>query len=114
CCLVERRREEGARRVRFVVLGVEDVAVVAKALPQLPIDEQLFFDPEWAGLEERGEPSGRDSEIGLQDPLEIEQRLIIVRKEIELASPESAGGEAVVDCVRRERRITLLAGEAFL
>jgi hypothetical protein len=32
-----------------VVLAVEDLPFISEVLPELPVREQLFFDPEWSG-----------------------------------------------------------------
>src|SRR6185503_5837999 len=98
----------------LVVLRVENVSLVVQGLAELSIDEQLVLDPEGAGLEERGKAAGSDAEIRFQDPLELEQRLVVERDAVELARPEADRGQAVVDRAGGKGRVTLLPGEPFL
>jgi hypothetical protein len=60
-----------------MVLAIENFPLVAEIVPQLAIGEQLLFDPEWSGHEERAKSPGHRAEIGLQDSLEFEQRLVV-------------------------------------
>ena len=74
---LERGGEEGARRVRFVVLRVEKRALIVQLLTDLPVHEELFLDPEWTGFEKGPEPQWGHMEIGLEDAFELEQGLVV-------------------------------------
>ena len=51
--LLERAGEERARRVRLVMLGVQQVALEsAQRVTKLPVGEELFLDPERTRLQE--------------------------------------------------------------
>src|SRR5690606_12310938 len=60
------------------------------------------------------EPAGRQTEVCLQDPLELEQRLVVEAHVVEILDPDPPFPQAVLDRPRRERRVPLLAGEALL
>src|SRR5688500_6334269 len=75
---LERAGEEGARRVRLVMLGVEKVPLEpAECVTKLPVGEELFLYPQRSSLEERAESARCDTEISLENPLELEERLVI-------------------------------------
>src|SRR5438552_16241149 len=75
--LLEGGREERARRVRLVMLGVQDLPLVPEGAADLVAEEELFFHPQWACHPELREPAGRDAEVGLQHALELEAGLVI-------------------------------------
>ena len=59
-------------------------------------------------------PAGREGQIGLQQPLELQQRLVVEADVVEIARASRPGlGQAVVDGVLRKPGVVLLAGEAF-
>ena len=93
---VEGRRKERARRVRLVMLGVEDLALVAQLPPQLLVEVELVLDPERPRHEERSKPLRRDAEVGLQDPLELEQGLVVKADEGQVADADAPGAKAVL------------------
>ena len=99
--------------MRLVVLGVEDLALVAEVLAQLPVGEELLLDPERAGHEERaGSPRGRRAEVGLQDPLELEQRLVVEADVGEIRRSRCRpASRQYVDGVAREGGVALLPRE---
>ena len=70
--LFERRREEGARGVGLVMLGVEDLAAIPQRRTELPIHIQLVLEPDRGGQEKRPEAARSDAEIGAENPLELE------------------------------------------
>ena len=113
--LVERRREERAGRMRLVVLGKDEAPLIAAAerLAHLPREMQLPLDPQRQRLPERSEPAGRVGEIGLEQPLELEQRLVVEGDVIELVGADSAALEAERDRLRREAVVVLPPGETL-
>ena len=112
--LLERRGEERARGVRFVMLGVTDLAFVPEGAADLAIEKQLLLHPQRSGQTELRKAAGRDAQIGLEDTLELEQRLVVEPDVREVARGDATGREAVPHGVRRKRLVTLLAGEALL
>ena len=60
------------------------------------------------------EAAGREREIGLEQPLELEERLVVERDMVDLAERDAALRQAIGERVMRETRIVLLAREALL
>ena len=112
--VLERGGEERARGMGFVVLGVQQFTVVLQGAPDLAIEEQLFLDPERARHAELGEASRRHTEVRLEDPLELEQRLVVEADVREIADRNGARREAVADCMDRKRRIPLFPRKPLL
>jgi hypothetical protein len=100
--------------VGFVVLGVEQLAGVAQLVPQLPVQVELVFDPEGAGHEEGLEACRRDPQIGLQDALELEQRLVVEPDVSQIPNLDSRLRQTVRHSLSREGGIPLLPGKPFL
>ena len=84
--LVEGRGEEGAGGMALMMAGEEDLAGVAsvQAPADLARDVQLLPQPDGDGLPEAGEPLRRVRGIGLEQPLELRQRLLVEGDVIEL------------------------------
>src|SRR6185503_591376 len=124
--VLERRRIERARRVAFVVLGVQQVSLERRRAlgsrireradrgSHLAIREQLLLHPERSCLEEAGEAARRDTEIRLEDALELEDRLVVEADGGEIAYADPCFAETIRGRLRGERGIALLAGESFL
>ncbi len=112
--ILERRREERAGRMRFVVLGIEDLAAVAEPVTDLPVHVQLVLDPQRARLQERAESAGCDVQIRLEYPLKLQQRLVVEADKGELVGLEAPLLQTVARRVDREGGVTLLARESFL
>src|SRR3954452_3632426 len=86
---------------------------ILQFLDQRPALEELVLDPHRQRGAERREALRRKGEIGLEQPLELEERLVVERDEVDLRRPcpgrRQAGGDRLV----REARVVLLAREAF-
>src|SRR5690242_10654024 len=96
------------------MLGVQDAPLVAReCVVQLAVHVQLVLRPERARLEERSEAARCDGEVRLEDPLELEERLIVESDAREIVRRDPSGSEAVVDRVRGEARVALLSCEAL-
>ena len=76
-------------------------------------DEQLLLQPQGHRLDERRQPERRGGEIGLEDALELEERLVVEGGEIEVRRRDAASLQAVPDrpfsgnsasCLTREKR----------
>src|SRR5262245_31156032 len=85
-CLFIWRREKGAGGVRLVVVGENVATLVLMLEPTIhfPWQVELLAEPERHGLQERLEADRHIREVGLDQPLELDQRLVIERNEIEL------------------------------
>src|SRR5919109_1014662 len=75
--------------------------------------KKLLLHPERHGLAEGLEAARRKGEIGLQQPLELEERLVVEGDEIDLGGPSAGELETGANRVVREARIVLFAGEAL-
>ena len=117
---LERRGIERARRVAQVVLGEDQLRlpVLVAQLLQLLEDggalEQLVLHPQRQRLAERGEALGREREVGLEQPLELQERLVVEGDDVDVLRPRAGGREARLDRVVREAVVVLLAREALL
>ena len=115
CSLFERGREEGARRMRLVVLGIEKVAfVAAQRIPQRAIGVEFLLDPERPSLEEGAEALGSGADVRLEDALELEQRLVVEADERKVLRPDAALLQAELDGAGGEVGVSLLAREPLL
>ena len=102
--LLERRRVERRRRVRLVVLGEEDPAREAQLLADALGHPEPVRHPERHRLQERGEAARRVLEIRLEEPLELQERLVVEGDVVERSAVEPARREAVARRVVREIR----------
>ncbi len=112
--LLERGGEEGARRVGLVVLGEQDLALVVEGVADLLIHVELVLDPQRPRLQERAEPGGHDAQVGLEDALELEKRLVVEANVCQIGRLDVRLPQTIAGRVHGERRVTLLAGEALL
>src|SRR5688572_954039 len=80
----------------------------------MAVDVQLVLDPEWTGPEERANAARRNTEIGFENALELEQGLVVEPDVVEIASCNLSLAQAEVDGVTREAGIALHAREALL
>lgn len=100
--------------MRLVVLRIENRAVVVQRPAQAAIGVELLLDPERAGLEERREAARGGLQVDLEDPLELEERLVVEADVRQILGFDSGLAEAVRDRARREGGVTLDAGEPLL
>ena len=85
-----------------------------QALPQQPLLEQLFLQPERDRQPERTEAARRERQIGLEQPLELDERLFVEHHVVEIGRFHAGLIEAIADRGRRKPRVVLDAGEALL
>ena len=118
--LLEGRGVERARGVREVVLGEEQfhlVDLVAREprefLEQQPLEEQLLLDPDRHRGEEGAQAAGRERVVGLEQPLELEEGLVVEGDRLQLLEGGARGVETVADGVRGERGVVLAARETL-
>ncbi len=114
--LLEGRGEEGAGRVGLVVLG-EDVAalvVAAEAAVELARRVELLLQPERQPHQEQLEAARRVGEVGLEQAVELQERLVVEGDVVEVTRRDAGFVEAVAHRVRGKVVVVLLAGEALL
>ena len=118
--LVKRRREKRARRMAQVVLAEEQLFVppaAARYLPQLlheqVFQKQLLPQPQRDRHAEGPVASRREAQIGLEQALELHERLVVEHHSVEIPQRDAALGQAVADGVKREARVVLLARKAL-
>src|SRR5690349_4305459 len=83
-------------------------------LPYQTLLKQLFLEPERHRHLERAKALRRKRDIGLQQPLEFQERLVVEGDMIDVGEPDRSGLEAIIDGVVGKRGVMFLAGEALL
>ena len=118
--ILERRGIERARRVAHVMLGeqepvraVEIRIDVLEPAQQHVLLEQLFPDPDRDRHRERSEAARREAEIGFEQPLEFQERLLVEHDIIDVLERDTGLFEAIANRVDRKARVVLLAREAL-
>src|SRR5205809_6284321 len=97
-----------------MMLGVQHVPLVAvQRTMDVAVGEELFLQPHGPRQAEGGEAFGGDPEIGLEDPLELEERLVVKADVREPGRCDSGRLEAVPDRVPGRRRVAWLARAAL-
>src|SRR5688572_6357570 len=74
---------------------------------------ELLFEPDRNRLEERAKTRRGECEIGLEQPLEFEHRLVVKAHVVELPRSESRLPQAVIHGVLRKLRVVLFARESL-
>ena len=119
--LLERGREEGARRMALVMLGKEQRSLpvvfggkVFQLTPEQRLLEELLSQPDGHGHGERAEASRGEGEVGLEEALELQERLVVEGDVVDLIEPHTRLGQAVRDGVPGKAGVVLLATEPLL
>src|SRR4029453_10755068 len=100
----------------LMMLGEEDLAletVEHRLVQEQAPREELVFQPDRHGGEERSKSARRDAEVLLEQALELEQRLVVEADVVELASRQARLTEAVGRGPSGKPGVVLLAGEAL-
>lgn len=105
-----------ARGVRFVMTGPNDAmaSFATESFLDGASHEELFAQPRGHGLREGSKAHWRESEVGLEQSLELEQRFFIEGDVIDLIGFEASGIEAIANGVGRETRIMFDSREPLL
>jgi hypothetical protein len=118
--LFERRREERRRGVALVMLAEQQALLpVEVGLPLLHLVaqqrllEQLLLQPQRHGHAEGVEAARREGEVGLEQPFELEERLVVEGDIVDVRHLDAGGVEAVLHRLLGEGRVVLLAREAL-
>src|SRR5688572_12645846 len=84
---------------------------------EIPADrlarKELVLDPHRHRRDERPPASGGDAQIALEQPLELQERLVVEGNGVQVANPQPAFAQTVLNRTRREALIVLFAREAF-
>ncbi len=107
--------------MRQVVLGEEhllrDLLARAKRLQlfrEEVLEEKLLAQPQGHGHPEALEPPGGEGDIGLEQALELQERLVVEGDEIDVLEGAAGLPQAVAHRLGGEARVVLLAREALL
>jgi hypothetical protein len=76
--------------------------------------KQLFAEPERHGFHERRKSARRESKIGFQQPLELEEWLVVKHHVVDVAQSGAGRFQAIANRLMRKAFVELLAREAFL
>jgi len=97
------------------VFGIEDFSLIPRErVPELPVHVELVFDPERSRPKEGGEPPWTHPEVRLQDPLELEERLVVETNRCQFLNANPGPFEAELHGLRGEGGVSLDPGEALL
>ncbi len=111
--LLEGGGQERRRGVGLVVLGEEHLALEPEALLELLGHPQLLPEPDRHGLGERRERAREGGQVGEEDPLELDERLVVEDHIVEIAHADAPLLEAIPDGALGDRRIVALSREAL-
>ena len=101
--LLERRRIERGGRVRFVVLAEEHVPVAVELAAGCASPSRACPSSQTGiAMRYEFEPLRRAREIGLEEPLEFDERLVVEADVVELAQRDAGLAEAIRDRLMRE------------
>src|SRR6185503_17889648 len=95
------------------LLPVEVRLPLLHLVAQQGLLEQLLLQPQRHGHAEGVEAARREGEVGLEQPLELQERLVVRGGVVDVGQLDAGLAEAVVDRLLREGRVVLLAGEAL-
>ena len=116
--VVEGGRIERARGVRQMVLGVEDPVVRTPKRAQLSVEqppyEELLANPHRHRAQEAHEPSRRERVIGLEQALELQERLVVERHRREVVVMDARFAQDVSAGLAGERGVVPLPRETLL
>src|SRR6267142_2968034 len=100
--------------MRKVVLGEQDLPFVLELLPDQLRDPELLPQPHRHRLGEGTEPSWKCRQIGREEPLELQERLVVEPHVVQILRFDLPRLETVLDGLMGEPLIVLLPCEAFL
>ena len=114
--LFVRRREEGARRVRLVMLGEDDPAPegVSERGADHPGKVELTLGPLGQRFPEHGEARRGVPRKRIEQPLELDERFLVERYNVEFFRADTRSLQTILHGPGREVRILLFSGEPLL
>src|SRR5262245_22469801 len=96
-----------------LLLGIELGRKFLQFLSEHTLLEELFPQPNRHGQAKGGKPLRREAQVGLEQPLKLDQRLLVKHHCIEIADLAAAMVCAVGDGMPGKVRIVLFAREAL-
>src|SRR5262249_44769420 len=112
--------EKGRGGMALMVLGkqqpfqIDARPELLEFVAQQDFLEQFFLEPQRHRHAERTEAARRKGEIGLEQPIEFQERFVVEGDVIDLGDADAAGVKAIARGVMGKTRVVLLAGEALL
>ena len=94
--------------------GVEILRKLLQFVAQQALLEQLLLEPQRDRHLERAEAARRQRDIGLQQPLEFEKRLVVEHDMVKTVGGNSRLCETIGNGVVWKRSIVLFSGKALL
>jgi hypothetical protein len=89
------------------------VQILGDLLREEILLEQLLLEPDRQRLAERGESARRECQVGLEQALELEERLVVEGDVVEIGGLDACLLAAIAHGIRRKIRIVLAPREAF-
>src|SRR5579871_1267283 len=119
--ILKRRRIKRARRMTHMMLGEKQLLLPVESRTQ-PLQlfmqqrflKQLLADPQRHCHLERSQSAWRIGEIRFEQPLELQERLVVKNNKIDIAERAAGLYQAILGRVRWKSGIVLLAREALL
>src|SRR5258708_24987592 len=93
--------------VELRILGLERVG-------EQRLLKELLPQPQWQRHAKRREAARTVGEVGLQQALELDERLVVEHDPVDIPERDAGLAQAIVGRAMRKPGIELLAGEAFL
>src|SRR5262245_14053959 len=114
--LLERARKECAGGVTLVMIHEEErcARLRRKAAADHSAHHEFLAQPDWHRHHEAADSTGRERQLSLEQPLELQQRFVVKGDEIELVRGEPRLFQAIGRSMFRKSRIVLLTRETFL
>ena len=114
--LLIRARKKGAGGMALVVVRKDKprLARQGKALAQRPAHVELILEPKRHRQPKAAKARWRVSQVGLQQPVELRQRLVIKGNTIQVLRLESCLAQTICDGVCRKAGVMFPAGEPLL
>ena len=110
---VEGAREEGAGRVALVVIHEQErrARLLRQTAPDHAAHHQLFAEPDGHRHDEAADAARRERQLGLEQALEFQHRLVVEGDEVELLGAEPRLVQTVRDGVARKPRVVFFPRE---
>src|SRR5205085_5365710 len=109
----KRRREEGGRSVRFVMLCEENFAFVVSLFRYMLTNPEFFAQPDGHSHQKRSKPTRRVINIGLKQSLKRHERLVVEGNVINIVARDASFAQTEFESTGRENIIMLLARESL-
>lgn len=98
----------------FMVLREENGPAIVQLFPDKIRKPQLLLKPEGHGFKERPNSNGGVGEIGFQNPLKLDKRLVIEDDIVEVFDLNLPDLKTGADCIDRKIEVVFPSGKALL